>query len=146
MQHFLSHPQLLNVNYFHKKSSIIDVWVSSKYTSDKLSFSSDSKSMLSFKLLSFDFLLKENLTLLTMLVKKIHCKMENGIGKYYHWYSQKNLQKFQNFQFPAVSNSHEWQYWISSGLSRPNKILSTAKVYQIIFLIIYYILKNILSK
>ena len=51
--------------------------------------------------------------------------MENDIGKYYHWYSQKSLQKFQQFQLPAVFKFHEWQYWISSGLSGLKKILST---------------------
>ena len=83
------------------------------------------KSMFFFKLLFFDFSLKETLTLLTMLVKIIHCKTENDIGKYYHWYSQKNLQKYQQFQIPAVFNFHVWQYWIYSGFSRPKEILLT---------------------
>ena len=43
IKHFLSHLHLLNVNCFYKKSSIIDVRVSSKYSSDKLSFSAYSK-------------------------------------------------------------------------------------------------------
>ena len=63
--------------------------------------------MLSFKLLSFDFPLKEALTLLIMLTKTIHWKTENVIGKYYHGYSQKNLQKFQQFELPAVWKFHE---------------------------------------
>ena len=61
--------------------------------------------MLSFKLLSFDFSLKETLTVLTMLVEKIHCKTKDDIGKYYHWYSQKNLQKFQQ-QFSIFMNDN----------------------------------------
>ena len=64
------------------------------------------KSMLSFKLLSFDFSLKETLILLKMLVKTIHCKTEKDIGKYYPWYSQKNLQKFRQ-----VSPSGSFQFW-----------------------------------
>ena len=87
IQNFLSLPQLLIVNYFHKKLHI-DVPLSSKYASDKIPFNSYSltlKSMLSFKLLCFDYLLKETLTLLTMLVvKTIHCKTENDIRKYNH--------------------------------------------------------------
>ena len=91
------------------------------------------KSILPFKLLSFKFLLKETLTLLIMLVKTKYCKAKNDIGKYYHWYSQKNIQqfqqkfqqKFQQFQLPAVFNLHEWQYRIFLGLSRSKKILST---------------------
>ena len=55
--------------------------------------------MFLLKLLSFDISLKKPLILLTMLVKTIHCKTENDIGKYYHWYSQKKLRKFQQFQF-----------------------------------------------
>ena len=55
--------------------------------------------MFLLKLLSFDISLKKTLILLTMLVKTIHCKTENDIGKYYHWYSQKKLRKFQQFQF-----------------------------------------------
>ena len=81
--------------------------------------------MLSFKLLSFDFLLKETVTLFRLLVKTIHCKTENDIGKYYYRCSQKNLQKFQQFQIPAVFSFHKWQYWISSGPSLLKKILST---------------------
>ena len=75
-------------------------------------------SMLSFKLVSFDFSFKKAIH---WLVKTIHCKMENDIGKYYHWYSQKNLQTFQQFQLPAVFSFHEWQYWISSGHSRQRR-------------------------
>ena len=59
------------------------------------------KLMLSFKLLSFDFSLKETRALLTMLVKTIYCKAENDIGKCYHWCSQ-----FQQFQLPGVFNFH----------------------------------------
>ena len=42
------------------------------------------KSMLPFKLLSFGFSFKEILTLLTVMVKAIHCKTESDMGKYYH--------------------------------------------------------------
>ena len=68
------------------------------------------KSMLSFKLLFFDFLRKETLTLLTMLVKTICGKVENDIRKYNHWYSQKNMQKFQQFHFPAVFMNGNIEY------------------------------------
>ena len=77
--------------------------------------------MLFYKLLSFDFSLKETLTMLTMLVKTIRCITKNDIGRYYHWYSQKNLQKFQQFHLPLVFSFHVWQYWISSALSRPSR-------------------------
>ena len=40
--------------------------------------------MLPFKLLSFGFSFKEILTLLTVMVKAIHCKTESDMGKYYH--------------------------------------------------------------
>ena len=60
------------------KSSITDVRLSSKYASDKLSFSSYSKSLF------VDFSLKETLTLLTMLAKIMHYETENDIGKYYY--------------------------------------------------------------
>ena len=98
--------------------------------------------MLSFKLLFFDFSLKETLTPLTMLVKTIHCETENDIGKYYHWYSQKNLQKFHQFQRPAVFIFHEWQYWISSGLSYSKKILSTRNEFPINGFLTYLWFKN----
>ena len=83
------------------------------------------KSMLFSKLLSFNFSLKEPLTLLTMLVETIYYKKKNFIWKYYNWCSQKNVQKYQKFQLPAVFNFHVWQYWISLGLRRPKKVLST---------------------
>ena len=82
--------------------------------------------------------LKETFTLLTILVKTIYYKMENNIGRYHYWYSQKNLQNFQRFQLSAVFNFQEWQYWISSGPSRPKRIPSTRNKFPVNgFLFIY---------
>ena len=47
--------------------------------------------------------------------KTIHCKTENDIGKYHHWYSQKN----------QVKENESRQYWLSSSSSHSKKILST---------------------
>ena len=60
------------------------------------------KSMLPFKLLSFDFSLKETLTLLTMLVETIHCKTENDMGKYY--------QSKELAEISIVSTSSSFQF------------------------------------
>ena len=47
--------------------------------------------------------------------KTVHWKTENYIGKYHHWYSQKNQVK-----------ENKWrQYWLSSSSSHSKKILST---------------------
>ena len=84
IQHFLSHRQLLTVNYFHKKSSIIDVRLSSKYASVKLSFSSYSKVNPFLQIAMFRFFAQRNSYTAHNLGKTIHCKTENDIGKYYH--------------------------------------------------------------
>ena len=99
------------------------------------------KSMLSFKLLSFDFSLKKNFTLLTMLVKHA---LQNG-----KWYRKKlsliqskELTEISTVQLPAVFNFHEWQYWISSGLSRPKKILSTTNKFPSNGFLVHLYVKN----
>ena len=113
-------PPPYNHSLFSYKRSIIYVRLSSKYTC-LINYHSvvTIKSMFFFKLLSLDFSLKE-----TLLVKTIHCKTKNDIGKYYHWYSKENLQKLQQFQLFAVFSFHV-TILKSSGLIRLKKILST---------------------
>ena len=76
----------------------------------------------------------------------MHFKTENDIGKYHHCYSQKNLQKFQQFQLPAVFDFHEWQYRISSGISRPEKILSTTNYSPLMASLCIYTLMQIFKE
>ena len=91
--------------------------------------------MIFFKLPSFDFSLRETLTLLALLIKTIQCKLENGIGKYH-------LRNFRQSQHPPVINFHEWQYWISSSHRRPKKILSTTNKFLNNGLLLYLYVKN----
>ena len=106
MQHFLSHTQLLTVNYFHKKSSIIDIRQSSKYASDKLSLSSYSKVNVFLQIAIFRFARRNPYTAHNV-GKTIHCKTENNIGKYYHLYSQKNsFDRFSLQQFWIFMNDN----------------------------------------
>ena len=58
--------------------------------------------LLSFKLLSFGFSLKETLTPLTMWIKTIHCKTENDIVKKLSLIQSKELAEisiFSSFHF-----------------------------------------------
>ena len=74
--------------------------------------------MLSFNLLFFNFLLKETLTLLTMLVKTYTAKRELISENIVTDTVKRNFQQFSIFM-------NDRQYWISSGLNSPKKILST---------------------
>ena len=82
---------------------------------DKLSFSFYSKVNAFLQIGIFRFFAQRKPYTSHNVGKIFHCKAENDMGKYYYWYSQKNLYKFQLL---AVFNFHEWQYWISLGLSR----------------------------
>ena len=62
------------------------------------------KSVLSFKLLYFDFSRKETLTQLTILVKTIPCKTEHDIEKYNHWYSPVSTSSSFQFSWMAILN------------------------------------------
>ena len=69
MQHS---PSPFNRYMFSLKSSIIDVPLSSKYASDNYLSVLTLNSMLSFKLPPFDFLFKETLTILFMLILHVY--------------------------------------------------------------------------
>ena len=73
-------------------------------------------------LLTFNFLLKETLTLLTMLAKQHTAKWKMIQENIVTDTVKRNCS--QQFQLPPVFNFNEWKYWISSGLSSPKKILS----------------------
>ena len=59
--------------------------------------------MLPFKLLSFNFLLRKTLTMLTMLVKTIHCKTENDIGNIITNTVKRTCRNFNSFDFQQFS-------------------------------------------
>ena len=81
MQHL---PSPFNRWLFSQKSSIIDVQLSSKYASDKLSFSSYSKVYAFLQIFIFQLFAQRNPYTAHSVCKTIHCKKENDIGRYYH--------------------------------------------------------------
>ena len=92
--------------------------------------------MLSFKLLSFVFSLKETLTLLKQYTAKRKLRSENIITETVKR-TCRNFNSFNFHQFSIFMNDH----WISSGLSRPKKIHSTTNRFPVIASLYIYKLK-----
>ena len=98
------------------KNSILYIKLSSKYASDKLSFTSYSKVNAFLRITIFRLFSQRN----PYTVKTLHCISGNDIIKYYHWYSQKSFQRITERlriaksrkikSVPTVFNFHEWQY------------------------------------
>ena len=111
----------------------MDVWLSFKYASDKLSFGSYSKVNAFFQIASTlsIFGSKKPLHCSQCLLKQYTTKgkmiSENVIFRSAK-ITYRNFNSFNSQQFSIFKDN----YWISSGLSRPKKILSTTNKFPTI--------------